>query len=292
MHGGSYSIEHCLKPSRIKKKHASDLSPHPAELIPFEPVDGADTHYSQLYKPIRANPFKEAGLEGFNPPTPFCVSQSFLDVGDFKDFRWPTLSKLNNEFGSDAPWRNETEHQQFMRDDPPFLPAVMYNGPSPAPPQTDTDVFAPPSITSLAPRIISSKDKLFFIAHKLGKSSNCEWRLIRVAFTASILLYPSALWDGQFLVEFYVAHPQDICCNAVNQRYWLQYCVQNGISDGCIDAHLITPSDTSEECAAKHRLHPVQCWVNLTHANTYIHGPFDFATVRGHKTWDRVDQEC
>ena len=74
LHGRYYSIKHCLKPSRVKKKHASDLSPYPAELIPFEPVDGADTRYGQLYKPIGANSFKEAGLEGFNPPTPFRVS--------------------------------------------------------------------------------------------------------------------------------------------------------------------------------------------------------------------------
>jgi hypothetical protein len=67
---------------------------------------------------------------------------------------------------------------------------------------------------------------------------------------------------------------------------------KKGFSDGRIDAHLITPSDTSEERAAKHHLHPVQCWVNLTHADTYIHSPFDFATVRGRKTWDHVNQEC
>ena len=89
-----------------------------------------------------------------------------------------------------------------------------------------------------------------------------------------------------------MAHPQDIRCNAVNQRYWLQYCIQNGISDGRIDAHLITPANALEERAAKHHLHPVRCWVNLTHADTYIHGPFGFATVRGRKTRDRVDQEC
>ena len=268
------------------------MSPYPAELIPFEPVDGADTRYGQLYKPIGANPFKEAGLEGFNPPTPFRVAQNFLDIGDFKDFRWPTLSELNNEFGPDAPWHDEAERQRLLRDDPPFSPAVMYHGPPPTPPQIDSDAFIPPSITSLAPKIISSTDKLFFIAHKLGNSSSCEWRLVWVAFTTSISLYPSALQDGRFLVEFYVAHPQDMRCNAINQRYWLQYCVPNGISDGRIDAHLITPSDTSEDRAAKHNLHPVRRWVNLTHADTYIHGPFDFATVRGRKTRDRVDQGC
>ena len=41
LQGGSYSIEHCLKPSHTKKKHAANLSPYPAELILFEPVDGA-----------------------------------------------------------------------------------------------------------------------------------------------------------------------------------------------------------------------------------------------------------
>jgi hypothetical protein len=86
LHGGSYSIAHCLHPKRFEKKHASDLTPYPAELIPFEPIDGADTQYGQLYWPIGANPFKEAGLKGFDPPAPFQVAQLFLDVGDFKDF--------------------------------------------------------------------------------------------------------------------------------------------------------------------------------------------------------------
>ena len=179
-----------------------------------------------------------------------------------------------------------------MRDNPPFSPAVIYNGQPPAPPQLESNVHVPPSITTLAPKIISRADKLFFIAHKLGASSNCEWCLVWVAFTASILLYPSALQDGRFLVEFYIAHPQDIRCNATNQQYWLQYCIHNGISDGCVDAHLITSLDTLEERAAKHHLHPVHCWLNLIHGDTYIHGPFDFATIRGRKTWDRINQGC
>ena len=74
LHGGSYSLEHCLHPKRTEKKHASDLTPYPSELIPFEPVDGADTRYGQLYRPIGANPFKEACLKGFEPPAPFRVS--------------------------------------------------------------------------------------------------------------------------------------------------------------------------------------------------------------------------
>ncbi len=33
LHGGSYSIEHCLKPNSVEKKHASDLTPYPTELM-------------------------------------------------------------------------------------------------------------------------------------------------------------------------------------------------------------------------------------------------------------------
>jgi hypothetical protein len=43
--GLSYRIEHCLSPGRFENKHASDLSPYPLELIPFEPVDGCDNRF-------------------------------------------------------------------------------------------------------------------------------------------------------------------------------------------------------------------------------------------------------
>jgi len=32
-------------------------------------------------------------------------------------------------------------------------------------------------------------------------------------------------------------------------------------------------------------------WLNITHTDTYIHGPFEFATVRGRKSRDRICQE-
>ena len=265
------------------------LTPYPSELIPFEPVDGADTRYGQLYRPIGANPFKEAGLKGFEPPAPFRVSQHFLDVGDFKDFRWPTLSELNDELDP-YPWWNEDERRRVLSDNPPISPPVMYHGPPPSPPAIPTSKPTPPTIVELAPKIIASADKLFFIAYKLRSSSCREWRLIRVAFADTISLYPSALQDGQFLVEFYLLHPSDMRYNATNQCYWLQYSDRNGTCNDHLNAHLITPSDTSEDRAKRHNLRPIRCWVNLTHGDTYVHGPFDFATVRGRKTRDRIDQ--
>jgi hypothetical protein len=155
------------------------------------------------------------------------------------------------------PWRNEDERRQFLSDDPPFLPPVMYNRPPLSPLAPPTLPPLPPTITDLAPKIIASADKLFFIVYKIGASACQEWHSVQVAFPDSISLYPSALQDGQFLVEFYVLHPSDVQYNATNQHYWIQYSERNGISYGLLDAHLITPSDTSEDWPLHHQLRPV-----------------------------------
>jgi hypothetical protein len=68
--GASHKIEHVLT-KRKEKKHGSDLSPYPAELIAFWPLDGADNQYSQLNQKISDHPYKEAGIKGFTPPNPF-----------------------------------------------------------------------------------------------------------------------------------------------------------------------------------------------------------------------------
>jgi hypothetical protein len=75
--GGPYELEHYLNPKRRDKKHAAALSPYPLELIPFQPIDGADNRYGQLNKIIGEHPFKEAVLKGFTPPTPFAVPAGF-----------------------------------------------------------------------------------------------------------------------------------------------------------------------------------------------------------------------
>ncbi len=145
--------------------------------------------------------------------------------------------------------------------------------------------------STLAPLIISSTDKLFFIAHKIDTADCYEWRLVRVAFRDSVSLYPSCLQDGRFLVKFYMAHPTDTHYNAINQRFCLQYRDCNAPTFGTMDAHLITLSDTSADCAARHHLVTVRSWVNLTHGDKYLHGPFDFAVVSGRKTRDRIGQD-
>jgi hypothetical protein len=54
-------------------------------------------------------------------------------------------------------------------------------------------------------RIISSRDRLFFISHAIGSGDICKWRLVRVAFEATMSLYSSCLVDGRYLVDFYIA---------------------------------------------------------------------------------------
>ncbi len=108
LHGRSYLLENCHNVARTEKKHAANLALYPPEMIPFEPVSGADTRYGKLYKPIREHPFKEAGIKGFIPPSPFQVPANFLDIGDFKDFCWPTLTELINEL-EPFPWQDDEE---------------------------------------------------------------------------------------------------------------------------------------------------------------------------------------
>jgi hypothetical protein len=106
--GASYELKFSSNPKRREKKHASNFLPYPPELIPFQPVDGPDNGYSQLYKPIWESPYKEAGIKGFNPPQPFTIAVHFAHCGNFRDVHFPTLSKLNDKYDPFS-WSNNDE---------------------------------------------------------------------------------------------------------------------------------------------------------------------------------------
>lgn len=78
----------------------------------------------------------------------------------------------------------------------------------------------------------------------------------------------------------------------MNQRYWLHYHSSNDVAAPVDSArlHLIRPSGTSAQFACANGLVPLHLWINLTHESTYIHGPFDFATIRGRKTRDSISE--
>jgi hypothetical protein len=167
---------------------------------------------------------------------------------------------------------------------------ILYHGPLPS-----LFAYKPPlipPISSLVASIINSQDKLFFISHSLGNPTTCKWRLVRMAFADITALSPLCLQDGRFLVKFYTLHHASIRFNACNQQYWLQYHSLGDIATplSSTSTHLIPPSDTSKAHAATHPLVPFRRWLNLTHSDTYIHGPFDFASVNACKTRDRISQ--
>jgi hypothetical protein len=244
--GASYELVHCDNATRIEKKHASDLSPYPAKLIPFEPVDGADTRYGQLYKPISAQPFKEVGIKGFLPIQPFKIATNLAITDRCTAFHWPSLSKLNDQFAP-FPRASDNEFRRYIhRDSIAKLPGMTMGLPPAAP---DHSIPTIPAIHLLMAAIISSSDKLFFLSHSIGTNSPREWRLARLAFNDSVSLYPSCTLNGRFLFDFYICHPSDWHYNAVNQRYWIQYHGREDIACPGLstDTHLIHPSDTSDD---------------------------------------------
>jgi hypothetical protein len=157
--GASYELEHCKNAGQKDKKHAANLSPYPLELIPFQPVDGANTQYGQLYKPITAHPFKEAGLKGFMPRQSYQLAPSCLaQIQPGSDFHWPSLSELNKEITL-FPWSNDNEFQHYLANVSFAALPVMATGPPPSAPHHVIPSI--PAIHLLTASIICSIDRLF-----------------------------------------------------------------------------------------------------------------------------------
>jgi hypothetical protein len=67
------------------------------------------------------------------PPAPFRVLALFINFGDFKDFRWPSLSELNDKINP-FPWSSDDERVHSFAKEPSRITQFMYNGPPPSPP--------------------------------------------------------------------------------------------------------------------------------------------------------------
>jgi hypothetical protein len=232
---------------------------------------------------------KRLALKVSYPPQPFCIASHFLNKGDFRDFHFPTLAKLNDDI-CPFPWINGKEQMRMMLHGNFEEAPILYHGPPPS-----LAVPKPPStliLSTLVAAIIALFHQLYFISHSLGNPTTHEWRLVRVTLSNSTALSPSCLQDGRILVEFYTLHHANIQFNAINQRYWLQYYSLGDMStpSSSMTTHLIWPSDTSKAHAAWLWLVPFCHWINLTHSDTFLHRPFDFAIVNGRKTSNCISQ--
>jgi hypothetical protein len=135
-------------------------------LISFQPVDGADTWYGQIYKPISAHPFKEAGIKGFTPTQPFKVAKDILSqTNRCAAFHWPSLSGLNDDIAP-FPWADNSKYKHYMAEDSISSIPVLTTGPPPAAP--NHPIPSIPAIHLLTAAIIRSTDCLFFVSHSIG----------------------------------------------------------------------------------------------------------------------------
>jgi hypothetical protein len=180
------------------------LLPYPPELVPFTPLDGADTRYRQLYKPISAHPFKEAGIKGFTPCQSYQVAANHLAiVGRTSNFHWPSLSELNNDIAPFC-WESNEEFRHYTAAASVDRQRVMATDPPPSVPKHVIPVI--PAIHLLTAAIIWSSNHLLFVSHSIGSNEAQEWRLVRVAFEDYMSIYPSCTQDRRFLFKFYICH--------------------------------------------------------------------------------------
>ncbi len=161
---------------------------------------------------------------------------------------------------------------------------VLNIGPPPAAPIHTIPTI--PAIHSLTAAIIQSTDKLFFVSHSISCNDAHKWRLPRVALHDSMFLYPLCMQDGWYLFKFYICHSSGWHYSVINQHYWLKYHGLNDITtpQSSTNAYLIRPSDTSDSYAHHHKLIPLRIWLNISHLDTFIHGPFEFMSICGRKT--------
>ena len=293
LHGGSYKLRHAHFPSRNEKRHSAHMSPFPAQLIPFEPVDSVDNRFGQIHVPIGKDPYSSACIQGFQPYQPFQVAEgtAVLSV-TLVDTTFPSLAELNDELFDWEPG----EADRVLSDSDLYTPIEVYEasiiqpGPQRDPLPMPLAVPATPSLAELSASIVASRHRLFFISHRLPGSITSEWSLVRVALSETLSCHPSAFQDGRFLVDFYIVHPGDRFFNAVNQRYWLEYhpCNENNSNAHQHTAHLLRPTDEAAQIASAENLRPFRQWVRLNHSDTYLSGPFDFAVLKGRQTVDRV----
>ena len=200
---------------------------------------------------------------------------------------------------TDDPGRGKDEEEKTRGEDEELQPIRGGGEDEETAPPTSTPRTTKPTIPTLSALIDAlklSKDKLFFISIPTDTDTNNgrEWRLVRLNFFVSIMHTPSCLKTGKdFLCEFYRCHPADLQFNAIDQRYWLQYFTKADLIHPrqIADNHLIMTSNSSDAYAMENNLKNARNYIDVLLEDTFIHGPFNFATGQNQKTRDRIGQE-
>ena len=190
--GSSYALEH-TDTKNTSKHHAAHISTYPQELLPLFPIDGADNCYGQIYTPIKADPYMNAGVKGFQPSQLFKTTFHATTPAVGSDVRFPTLAEPNDELFE---W-NENEKEMVFADDSLYVDIEVFaTATTPRPP---TQAPIAPSVPDIGPQtssIFASDDKLSFMSHRVPGSAMTEWALARVDFQRSVQAHPAGFQDG------------------------------------------------------------------------------------------------
>ena len=273
--GSSYKIRHC-RTKTIDKKHAAHLSPCPEQLIPFTPLSGPDSSYSQIHKSIKTHPYMEAGIDGFDSTKTSPIA-NMIYIKPSISLPFPSLEELNREMGIFSDEIQSTS-ETFIKPAQSFQVKI-------------SPKLKQPHLSSIISDMIQSNDKLFFIVYTDPHTSYREWKLVRVDLVKSISANPDAITDGKFLVEYLIQHPDNAQFSAPNQRFWTEYHKTQGRFVVNHDYHLIKPIAESPAYRQQKNIVAYSQWIHIHHETTFIHGPFNFATINGRKTRDRISKD-
>ena len=286
---GSYLLQHSQNPEKQEKRLASMLELCPSYFIPQKPLIGSDHAYSEIHKEIRHTRYKSAGISeepakmaplqlNDTPELQVLANQMSVTLPPF-----PSLSDLNIQYSSgmeELYEQNEETEGSFSNSQ--ALPRNSQKT-NVEPTQLQTE------LTILVPRIISSTDKLFFIAHSYSGQQRKEWKLVQLDFSETMRLNPQSITNGRFLVNFLIAHPHDSSYTLTQQRYWPHYHnISIPMDEHSSKIKFIRPGPEASEFATKNNLTPVRFWVQLNDPSVLIHGPFEFAVSNGRKTIDKI----
>ena len=290
---GSYDLE-LLKTGNIIKKHGSELYLSPQLIKPLEPLNSSDKIYGDINKKTIDDPFNIVRIKNYSPVQPWkntapAASSQLHPIPKANIESFPTVSQLDDEFDS---WPESHN---------PFAPAIevtsmdikdsSING-------TDHTIIkeTPPhscfptntTFAQLLAHILSSDDKLFFIKYILPNQARSEWKLVRIDLETSLSKRPSCLQDGRFLIDFYIAHPNDKKLPPEDTRYWLEYHERINTKTIGVDYHIIQPSELLTEQALNKGLVTYREWFDFSNISNILHGPFNFASRNNKKTRDRI----
>ena len=165
---------------------------------------------------------------------------------------------------------------------------------APTAPDPSTIKQTNPNLSALIDAVKLSTDKLFFISIPTDTNNGREWRLVRLNLLVSMMHTPSCVKTGKnFRCEFYRCHPADLQLKAIDRRYWLQYFTKADLltPSQIADNHLIRTSRSSCMYALNQKLKNAGKYIDVFDEETFIHGPFNFATGQNLNTRDRIGQE-